>query len=77
MESERELLLAFIGSLCFADHLGDVADSVRYVLNERLGIETPYADAHPDWWTGLGRDLAGMGVESLYGSVLWEECEEE
>lgn len=33
----RNLILQFIGSLTLADHMGDVADDIQYVL-KKLGM---------------------------------------
>lgn len=70
------LLLQLVGSLTLCDHMGDVADDVRTVL-KRLGIETPHADDHFDWWPGLRRDLHALGVTTLYGSALYDPADDE
>ena len=74
--NERELLLNLIGSLTLCDHMGDVADDVIHVL-KKLGIETPHADEHDEWWPGLRRDLDALGVTTLNGTKLYDPDDED
>jgi len=74
--SDRELLLNLIGSLTLDEHMGDVADSVLKVL-ATIGIATPNADEHDDFWPGLRKDLHLLGVTTLWGSELWSADDED
>lgn len=74
--TDRELLLAFVGSLTLCDHMGDAADAVSRVLGE-LGVEHPQADDSDEWWPGLRRDLHALGVKTLYGTELWSQEDED
>ena len=73
MASEYEhLLMGLIGSLTLADHMGDAAGDVHFVLKQ-LGIETPHADDSDDWWSGLAKDLHLLGVKTLHDTALADE----
>lgn len=70
----EQLLVNLLGSLTFADHLGDVADDVNTVLNA-LGLDI-------EWYPGDNdEDIRKLLVQrfsatSLYGSALWNPAEE-
>jgi hypothetical protein len=61
---EHVLLLKFIASLTLADHLGDVADDMRKVM-QLAGIDIEW-----DSWDELAEALAERGVTTLYGTTL-------
>jgi hypothetical protein len=62
------LLLQFIASLTIADHLGDVAEDIRVVL-DRLGIDVEWDDL-----SDLGTELGLLGVTTLHGTSLGNGC---
>ena len=66
----ESLILKFIGSLCLADHLGDVGEDVQEVLKQ-IGHE-------PEWddFSDLMKWLHKRGVTTLHGTTLGDEEEE-
>jgi hypothetical protein len=66
----KTILLQFIGSLTLCDHMGDVSNDVVQVL-ERIGLNIEWDD-----WPDLGRELARMGITTLYGTSLGSEPNE-
>jgi hypothetical protein len=61
----RTVLLQFVGSLTFCEHMGDVADNIAFVL-QKLNLGTP------DWDNigSLREQLAKQGITTLHGSSL-------
>jgi hypothetical protein len=60
----RTLLFQFIASLTLADHMGDVAEDIDYVLDE-VGFIDVWNDLDE-----LGAILAKQNITTLYGSTL-------
>lgn len=63
----KELLLQFLASLTFADHMGDAGSNMREVC-KRIGLPHDWDD-----FDDLGRILKNMGVTSLYGTAIGED----
>lgn len=68
MTDYRELLLQLCASLTLCEHMGDVSDDVRTVLN-RIGIEV----RGDDWALATREALQALGVTTLYGTRLVAE----
>jgi hypothetical protein len=68
---DHGLLLKLIASLTLADHLGDVVDDVRKVL-QLAEIEIEW-----DSWEELAEALAERGITTLYGTSLARDEDEE
>lgn len=69
VEDYRALILAFVGSLTLADHMGDVSNDVEQVL-KLLGVKIEWYE-----WGELGSALGKMGVTTLYGTSLSDDDE--
>lgn len=60
-------LLQLIGSLTLCDHMGDVADDIKTVL-ETMGVELKWNTLYD-----LGKKLGAMGITTLYGTELGQD----
>lgn len=62
--TDKEIILAFVRDLSFADHMGDVADDVVWLLR-LLKVEVPPWGSMED----LSNHLDKLGVKHLYELV--------
>lgn len=60
----KQLLLQLIASLTLADHMGDVANSVTFVL-KKLGYDWEWEE-----WYELRNHLGRAGITTLYGTEV-------
>lgn len=78
----KKILLNLIGSITLSDHMGDVADDVRYAL-EQIGMKEVVDEADSEkygwdeWWPNLGTALGVRGVTTLHGTILSEPKSED
>ena len=70
----EKILLQFLASLCFCDHMGDVSNDIIAVLN-RMNIHIDQEDEEKEWPEPLQSTLRKMGVCTLYGTSLVEESQ--